>query len=288
MKKNEEARKDFFSETKSLRLTLSSQWYISGKEKVEKEKNLEFVNWCFRLGCHFNFPDEPTSGGDKDEKSAIEAGEIEDASWEAINFAKIDFNNFDFSRIIKRSMSIDPKKYPDIRRWALEEKIKRNLDLRRRWWFSVKEWEEKFQSLLKKYNKNKINDENKELIYNLNSQLTELNEELEKENKKVNQELEKDIDYPLQKKLIEKLPLDKRANNSFVNELIEYFLKLNKDMPDWILREEERRKSRKEIDEKNKKHFGKKMFQEERENLVSLLEKYFMSEYYSERKINIY
>ena len=81
MKKNEEARKEFFSETKSLRLTLSSQWYIAGKEEVEKEKNLEFVNWCFRLGCHFNFdfPEEPTIG-DEEKKRIVEAGKVEDAS----------------------------------------------------------------------------------------------------------------------------------------------------------------------------------------------------------------
>ncbi|CAJ0838445.1 12325_t:CDS:2 [Entrophospora sp. SA101] len=141
-------------------------------------------------------------------------------------------------------MSIDPKKYPDIRRRALEGKIKKNLDRRR-------------------------------------NQLAELNEELEKENQKVNQELEKDTHYPLRKKLIEKLPLDKRENNNFVSELIECFLKLNKDIPDWSLREEERRKARKEVDEKTKKYFREKMPQKEREELISLLENYFLSEYYS-------
>ncbi|MCE8163719.1 MAG: HsdR family type I site-specific deoxyribonuclease [Candidatus Moeniiplasma glomeromycotorum] len=281
VKKSEEAKKEFFSETKSLRLTLSSQWYITGKEKVEKEKNLEFVNWCFRLGCHFNFDfsDELTTEDDE-KKHIAEAGEIEDASWEAINFAETDFNNFDFSQIIKRSMSIDPKKYPDIHRWALEGKVKKNLDRRQKWWFSVKEWEEKFQNLLKKYNENKIS------IHDLNSQLAELNEELEKENQKISQELEKDVNYPLRKKLIEKLPLDKRENNNFVGELIEWFLKLNKDIPDWSFREDERRKARKDIDEKTKKCFGGKMPQKEREKLISLLENYFRSEYYSFQKTN--
>ena len=81
MKKNEEERKEFFSETKSLRLTLSSQWYITGKEKAKKERNLEFVNWCFRLGCHFNFDfsDEPTAEDDEKNRTA-EAKEVEKAS----------------------------------------------------------------------------------------------------------------------------------------------------------------------------------------------------------------
>jgi type I restriction enzyme R subunit len=278
-KKIEEERKEFFSETKTLRLTLSSRWYITGKEKVEKKKNLEFVNWCFRLGCHFNFDfsGEPTAE-DEEKNRIAEAGKVENASWEAINFAEIDFNNFDFSQIIQRSMSIDPKKYPDIRRWALEGKIKKNLDRRRKWWFSVKEWEEKFQNLLKKYNENKLN------IHDLNSQLAELNEELEKENQEVNQKLEKDTDYPLRKKLIEKLPLDKRKNDNFVSEMIEWFLKLNKDIPDWSLREDERRKARKDIDEKTKKYFREKMPQKEREELILLLENYFLSEYYSFQK----
>ncbi|CAH1755739.1 4990_t:CDS:2 [Entrophospora sp. SA101] len=80
-KKSEEERKEFFSETKSLRLTLSSQWYTAGKEKIEKEKNLEFVNWCFRLGCYFNFdfPDEPIVEDDKKNRT-VEAGKIEEAS----------------------------------------------------------------------------------------------------------------------------------------------------------------------------------------------------------------
>ncbi len=79
-KKNEEKRKDFFSETKSLRLTLSSQWYITGKGKVEKEKNLEFVNWCFRLGCHFN-PVPPGPKSEDEEKNRIVGAEqVEDAS----------------------------------------------------------------------------------------------------------------------------------------------------------------------------------------------------------------
>ncbi|MCE8159091.1 MAG: type I restriction endonuclease subunit R [Candidatus Moeniiplasma glomeromycotorum] len=278
-KKTEEERKEFFSETKSLRLTLSSQWYITGKEEVEKEKNLEFANWCFRLGCYFNFdfPDEPTVGDDEKNRTA-EAKEVEEASWEAIEIAKIDFNNFDFSQIRKQMMSIDPEKYPDIHRRVLEGKIKRNLDRRENWWFSVKEWEDKFQILLKKYNENKIN------IHDLNTQLTELNKELEKENQKVNQKLEKDIHYPLRKKLIEKLPLSKRENNNFVSELIESFLKLNKDIPDWSLREDERRKARKNVDEKTKKYFKEKMPQKERGELISLLESYFLSEYYSSQK----
>jgi predicted ATP-dependent endonuclease of OLD family len=66
----------------------------------------------------------------------------------------------------------------------------------------------------------------------LNHKLTELNEELEKENQKVSQQIEKYPHYPLRKKLIEKLPSDKSKNSDFVNELIEYFLKLNKDIPD--------------------------------------------------------
>jgi len=80
--------------------------------------------------------------------------------------------------------------------------------------------------LLKEYNENKIN------IHDLNGQLTGLNEELETENQKINQKLEKDIHYPLRKKLTEKLPLDKRENNNFFSELIECFIKLNKDISD--------------------------------------------------------
>src|SRR2546430_15354996 len=134
--------------------------------------------------------------------------------------------------------------------------------------------------LLEEYNEKKISP------HELNNKLKALDEELEKENQKVNQKLEKDTHYPLRKKLMEKLPSDKKENEHFVSELIEYFLKLNKDIPDWILREEERRKSRREIDEKSKNYFGKKMLREEREKLVSLLEDYFMSKYYSfaERK----
>ncbi|KLL02895.1 MAG: type I restriction endonuclease subunit R, partial [Mycoplasmataceae bacterium RV_VA103A] len=278
LKKNEEERRNFFSETKSLRLTLGSQWYIN-KENDKRQENLDFVNWCFRLGWYFTFDafDEPVEGNDE-KKYSIEPKKVEKASEEAIKISKIDFNTFDFSQIKKEIMSIDPKKYPDAYRWVLKSRIKNNLGHRQKWWFSVKEWEDKFLYLLEEYNKKKINS------HDLNSKLKELDEELEKENQKIIEKLEKDAHYPLRKKLMEKLTLDKRENDSFIEKLIEYFLKLNKDIPDWILREEERKKARKEIDEKNKRHFGEKMPQQEREELVLLLENYFMSEYYAERK----
>lgn len=272
-KKDEEEKKEFFSETKLLRLTLGSQWY-KNKEDNRQQKNLEFVNWCFRLGCYFAFDDFDGTIEDDDKKShTIETKRVESASKKAITIEKIDFNNFDFSQIKKEIMVIDPKKYPDTYRWVLKSRIQNNLNRRQSWWFSVKEWEDKFIQLLNQYNEKKINS------YELNSKLVELDKDLEKENQEVNQKLAKDVHYPLRKKLIEKLPLA-RKNNSFVKELIECFIKLNKDILDWSFREEERRKARKLIDEENKKHFAKKMLQEEREELISLLENYFGSEYY--------
>ncbi|WP_147409546.1 type I restriction enzyme subunit R domain-containing protein [endosymbiont GvMRE of Glomus versiforme] len=278
LKKNEEERIRFFSETKSLRLTLSSQWYIKDNENNDKQKNLDFVNWCFRLGCYFTFnvSSEPVERNEE-KTHTVAAKKVEGASGEAIKISKTDFDSLDFSQIRKEIMSIDPEKYPDAYRWVLKNRIKNNLDRRQKWWFSVKEWEDKFLQLLEEHNKKKINSRD------LNSKLKELDAELEKENQKINQRLEKDIHYPLRKKLMEKLPLDKRENKIFINELIEHFLKLNKNIPDWILREEEIKKARKEIDEKNKKHFGKKMLQEERKELVLLLENYFRSEYYAEK-----
>jgi len=62
--------------------------------------------------------------------------------------------------------------------------------------------------------------------------------------------------------------------------LIEYFLKLNEDIPDWSLRKEERRKARMEIAEKSKRSWGEKMAVQDREDLISLLENYFLSEHY--------
>jgi len=279
LEKNEEERKSFFSETKQLRLSLSSQWYIEGKEKDKQQKDLEFVNWCFRLGCYFVFgtSSEPVIDDEK-KVHTVEAKKIEKASEEVIKIEPVDFNNLDFSQIKKDLMTADPKKFPVICGWVLKSKIRKNIDLRQRWWFSVEEWEQKFYQLLEEYNEKKIN------LYDLNSRLAELNEELEKENQKINQKIEKDFHYPLRKKLTEKLPLSKRENVNFVSELIEVFLKLNKDIPDWSLREEERRKARKDIDEKNKKYFGEKMPQKEREELISLLENYFLSEYYSSQK----
>ena len=111
----------------------------------------------------------------------------------------------------------------------------------------------------------------------------ELNKELEKENQKINQQIEKDIHYPLRKQLMEKLSQEKKEKENFVNELIEYFLKLNKDIPDWSLRKEERRKARMEIAEKSKKSWGEKMAVQDREDLISLLENYFLSEHYEEQ-----
>jgi len=87
--------------------------------------------------------------------------------------------------------------------------------------------------------------------------LAELNEEIEQENQKVSREVNRDIHYPLRKRLKEKLSLGEKEQEAFVNELIEYFLKLNSDIPDWIFREDERRKARMEIAERSKKIGGR-------------------------------
>ncbi|CAG8843918.1 20521_t:CDS:2, partial [Racocetra persica] len=86
--------------------------------------------------------------------------------------------------------------------------------------------EEKFRRLLEEYNEKKIS------VRDLNSKLME-------------------------KKLMERLSQEKKEK--FVDELIEYFLKLNEDIPDWSLRKEERRKARMEIAEKSKRSWGEKM-----------------------------
>jgi hypothetical protein len=111
----------------------------------------------------------------------------------------------------------------------------------------VEEWEKKFRRLLKEYNEKKID------ARELSQRFNELNEEIKKENEKINQQVEKEVHYPLRKKLEEKLLGEKKEKENFVNELIEYFLKLNEDIPDWSLRENERRKARMEIAEKSKK-----------------------------------
>ena len=100
---------------------------------------------------------------------------------------------------------------------------------------------------MKEYNEKKID------VRESSRQFNELNEEIKKENEKINQQVEKEVHYPLRKKLEEKLLGKKNEKENFVNELIEYFLKLNEDIPDWSLRENERRKARMEIDKKSKK-----------------------------------
>ncbi|CFW92686.1 Putative type-1 restriction enzyme [endosymbiont DhMRE of Dentiscutata heterogama] len=272
-KKSEKERRELFTEAKSLRLILSSQWYKTGEEKEKQKKDLEFVNWCLRLGHCFTFDFSGEVEKEEEEKiTKVEAGKVEGASGEAIKVDKYDFRNFDFFQIRKEVMAIDPEKYPEVGIWVKKNRIKNNLDRRQRWWFSVQEWEEKFRRLLEEHNEKKID------IRDLNSKLMELNEELEKENQKVNQQIEKDIHYPLRKKLMERL--SQKGKENFVNELIEYFLKLNEDIPDWSLRKEERRKARMEIAEKSKRSWGEKMVVQDREDLISLLENYFLSEHY--------
>jgi hypothetical protein len=112
----------------------------------------------------------------------------------------------------------------------------------------VEEWEEKFRRLLKEYNEKKIDAQESSRQFN------ELNEEIKRKNEKISQQVEKEVHYPLRKKLEEKLLGEKKEKKNFVNELIEHFLKLNKDISDWSLRENERRKSRMEIDKKSKKN----------------------------------
>ena len=91
-KKNEEERNNFFSETKSLHLTLSSQWYVENNENNDRQKNLDFVNWCFRLGCYFisEFSDEPVADDDK-KTHTVETERVEGASGEAIKIKKIEY-----------------------------------------------------------------------------------------------------------------------------------------------------------------------------------------------------
>jgi len=275
--KSEQERKEFFTEVKSLRLMSSSRWYVEGEEKERQEKDLKFVNWCFRLGVCFDVVGSPEggSGGDGGEGSnTVEGKEVEKVSEKVIKIDEYNFSDFDFSQIRKEVMEIDPEKFPWIRERILKNRINNNLEQRRRWWFSVKEWEEKFRRLLEEYNKKRIG------VQESNQKLAELNEEIEQENQKVSREVDRDIHYPLRKRLKEKLSLGEKEQEAFVNELIEYFLKLNSDIPDWIFREDERRKARMEIAERSKKIGGEKMAVQNREELISTFENYFLSEYY--------
>ena len=106
--KSEQERKKFFTEVKSLKLRLSSQWYVEGKEKERKEKDLKFVDWCYRLGLRFN-GSEPGNGGDDGGRFKVEGIEVEKVSGKVIKVDEYNFADFDFSQIKKEVMAIDPK-----------------------------------------------------------------------------------------------------------------------------------------------------------------------------------
>lgn len=113
-KKSERERGEFFTETKSLRLILSSQWYV----KEEQKKDLEFVNWCFQLGLRFNFDFSREVGrGEEEEKkiNIVEPGEVEGTSGKVIKVEEYNFRNFNFSQIREEIMKVDPKEHPEFR-----------------------------------------------------------------------------------------------------------------------------------------------------------------------------